>query len=337
MTTPLVGGASPEGHGPPVADGASDAMAAAAPEGASDAPASDDGLRLRVEAALAAWPSDGSPAGRALIDEAAAVVAALLAALELGTLRAAQPDAAAAGGWRVNAWVKSGILLGFRLPGLRTFRDGEILAARDRAAFGVLDVIDGAGARIAASAGAPWRVVPGGTTARSGVHLEPGVTIMPPAYLNVGAWVGRGTMVDSHALVGSCAQIGARVHLSAAAQVGGVLEPAGARPVVVEDDAFIGGGCGLYEGVVVGHGAVLGAGVILTGQGRLVDLTLGRELRGTPDAPLVVPPGAVVVPGSRPAPGYYAEELGIALSVPVIVKFRDASTNARTALEEALR
>ena len=311
------------------------APATSAPAPATSAPGA--ALRARIEAILGAWPTDGSPVAQAVLGDAAAAVAELLAALELGSLRAAEPDAEAAGGWRVNAWVKAGILLGFRLPGMRTFRDGEILAARDRAAFGLLDVIAGAAARAAESAGQPWRVVPGGTTVRSGVHLEPGVTIMPPAYLNVGAWVGRGTMVDSHALVGSCAQIGARVHLSAAVQVGGVLEPAGARPVVVEDDAFIGGGCGLYEGVVIGRGAVLGAGVILTGQGRIVDLVNGRELRGTPDEPLVVPPGSVVVPGARAATGYYAEQLGITLSVPVIVKRRDASTSARTALEEALR
>jgi 2,3,4,5-tetrahydropyridine-2-carboxylate N-succinyltransferase len=144
-------------------------------------------------------------------------------------------------------------------------------------------------------------------------------------------------MVDSHVLVGSCAQVGARVHLSTAVQVGGVLEPAGARPVVVEDDAFIGGGCGLYEGVVVGSGAVLGAGVILTGQGRLVDLVEERELRGSPEQPLAVPPGSVVVPGSRPAGGDWASANGIGLHVPVIVKRRDASTEARVALEEALR
>ena len=154
--------------------------------------------------------------------------------------------------------------------------------------------------RAAAAAGAPIRVVPGGTTVRAGAHLEPGVTIVPPSFVNIGAWVGRGTMIDSHVLVGSCAQIGERVHLSAGVQVGGVLEPAGARPVIVEDDAFVGGGCGLYEGVVVGRGAVLGAGVILNGQGRLIDLVEERELRGTPDEPLVVPAGAVVVPGTRP-------------------------------------
>jgi len=296
-----------------------------------------DALRERIESALAAWPSGGAPLPDTLRDEASAAIAELVAALEAGRVRAAEPDAEGPGGWRVNAWVKRGILLGFRIPGMRDYRDGPILAARDRVAYGVLDILDSPGARAAQAAGAPWRVVPGGTTARSGVHLEPGVTIMPPAYLNIGAWVGRGTMVDSHALVGSCAQIGARVHLSAAAQVGGVLEPAGARPVVVEDDAFVGGGCGLYEGVVVGAGAVLGAGVILTGQSRVIDLVEDRELRGTPDAPLVIPPGSVVVPGTRPAPGTWAAANGISLGVPVIIKRRDGSTDARVALEEALR
>jgi len=299
--------------------------------------APQDQLRARIEAALDAWPAAGQPLPDTLRDAAAATVADLVAALEAGDVRAAEPDASVAGGWRVNPWVKRGILLGFRIPGMRDYRDGPIMAARDRVAYGVLDILDSEGAKAAQAAGAPWRVVPGGTTARSGVHLEPGVTIMPPAYLNIGAWVGRGTMVDSHALVGSCAQVGSRVHLSAAAQVGGVLEPAGARPVVVEDEAFVGGGCGLYDGVIIGAGAVLGAGVILTGQSRVIDLVEERELRGTPDSPLVIPPGSVVVPGNRPAPGAWAASQGIGLSVAVIIKRRDSSTDARVALEDALR
>jgi 2,3,4,5-tetrahydropyridine-2-carboxylate N-succinyltransferase len=297
----------------------------------------DDGsLPQRVAALAAAWPA-GTPLSDDIRPGAERLVADLVEALEAGSARAAEPDPAAPGGWRVNPWVKQGILLGFRIPGLRGFRDGGILTARDRVAYGVQDVIEGPGARSADEAGAPWRVVPGGTTVRTGAHLEPGVTIMPPAYVNVGAWIGRGTLVDSHALVGSCAQVGERVHLSAAVQVGGVLEPVGARPVVVEDDAFIGGGSGLYDGVIVGRGAVLGAGVILTGQSRIVDLVAERELHGTPDAPLVVPPGSVVVPGTRPAGGSYAVEHGISVNVPVIVKRRDAGTDARIALEEALR
>jgi 2,3,4,5-tetrahydropyridine-2-carboxylate N-succinyltransferase len=293
-------------------------------------------LEERVTGLVAAWPS-GTPLPDAIGAAVRSTVDDLVTALEAGTTRAATPDPTVPGGWRVETWVKQGILLGFRIPGLRDYRDGVILAARDRVAFGVLDILDGPGARAALEAGAPWRVVPGGTTARSGVHLEPGVTIMPPAYLNVGSWVGRGTMVDSHALVGSCAQVGERVHLSAAVQVGGVLEPVGARPVVIEDDAFIGGGCGLYDGVIVGRGAVLGAGVVLTGQSRIIDLVAERELQGTPDEPLVVPPGAVVVPGARPATGGYATTKGIVLALAVIVKHRDAGTAARVALEEALR
>lgn len=293
-------------------------------------------LEERVTALAAVWPV-GTPVTDDVRSEATQVVTDLIRALEAGTARAASPDPAAPGGWRVDPWVKQGILLGFRIPGFRDFRDGEILAARDKVAFGVQDILDGPGARAAREAGAPWRVVPGGTTVRTGAHLEAGVTIMPPAYVNVGAWVGRGTLVDSHALVGSCAQVGERVHLSAAVQVGGVLEPVGARPVVIEDDAFIGGGCGLYDGVIVGRGAVLGAGVILTGQSRVIDLVEERELLGTSESPLVIPPGSVVVPGARPASGAYAAANGITLTVPVIVKYRDAGTDARVALEEALR
>ncbi len=293
-------------------------------------------LQERVTALAAAWPA-GAPITDDIRPMAWQMVADLIVALEAGTARAAEPDPDAPGGWRVNPWVKQAILLGFRIPGFRDYRDGEILTARDKVSFGVQDVVDGTGARAAQQTGAPWRVVPGGTTVRSGAHLEPGVTIMPPAYVNVGAWVGRGTMVDSHALVGSCAQVGERVHLSAAVQVGGVLEPVGARPVVIEDEAFIGGGSGLYDGVIVGRGAVLGAGVILTGQSRVIDLVEGRELQGTHDAPLAVPPGAVVVPGGRPAGGAYAEANGITVSVPVVVKHRDSGTDARVALEEALR
>ena len=278
----------------------------------------------------------GSTPDAGLITDVTRFAARFLAALEAGTIRAAEPDSTVAGAWRVNRWVKEGILLCFRVPGLRDWRD-PIFAARDRTAFGLLDLLDFPGAREAAAAGAPWRVVPGGTTVRSGAHLEPGVTLMPPAYVNVGAWVGRGTMVDSHALVGSCAQVGRKVHLSAAAQVGGVLEPVGARPVIVEDDAFVGGGSGLYDGVVIGRGAVLAAGVILTGTSRLIDLVNETEHIGTPDAPLVVPPGSVVVPGSRPAAGDYARRFGIMVSNPVVVKHRDLATDARVALEDALR
>ena len=307
------------------------------PEGDPEDVVSGPSMRDRVEALDVAWAASKGAPSAGLEADVRALIAELVRELEAGAVRAASPDATAPAGWRVNAWVKTGILLGFRLPGLREYRDGPIIAASDKSAYGVLDVLDSAPARAAAEAGAPWRVVPGGSSLRSGVHLEPGVTMMPPAYANIGSWVGRGTMIDSHVLVGSCAQVGSNVHLSAAVQIGGVLEPAGARPVIVEDGAFVGGGAGLYEGVTVSRGAVIGAGTILTGQSRLLDLVEEREWRGTPDAPLVVPPDAVVVPGSRPATSDWARGNGVAVSVPVIVKYRDAGTSARVALEDALR
>jgi 2,3,4,5-tetrahydropyridine-2-carboxylate N-succinyltransferase len=296
------------------------------------------GLQQRVEEAAAAWVAVGpeGPTGE-LETSAGEAAAALMAALELGQVRAAWPDPAAPGGWRAAPWVKAGILLAFRLPGMRDVRDGPILAGRDRSALGTLDLLDSAASRAATEAGSPWRIVPGGTSVRRGAYLAPGVAIIPPAFVNTGAWVGERSMIDSHVLVGSCAQIGRDVHLAAGAQIGGVLEPPGARPVVVEDEAFVGGSSGLYEGVVIGRGAVIGAGVVLTGQSRLVDLVAERELRGSPHEPLVVPPGAVVVPGTRPATSAWAREQGIAVSVPVIVKYRDAGTAARVALEDALR
>jgi 2,3,4,5-tetrahydropyridine-2-carboxylate N-succinyltransferase len=294
-------------------------------------------LGERVLAADAAWAAAAGTPSDELVADVRALVAELVAALEAGTVRAATPDATVDGGWRVDPWVKTGILLGFRLPGMTDLRDGPIMAARDKAAYGLLDLLDSSASHAATAAGAPWRVVPGGSAARSGVHLEPGVTIMPPSYANIGAWVGRGSMIDSHVLVGSCAQVGEGVHLSAAVQVGGVLEPAGARPVIVEDGAFIGGGAGLYEGVTVSRGAVIGAGTIITGQSRLIDLVEERELRGTPAEPLVIPKGAVVVPGTRPAGSAWARERGLSVSVPIIVKYRDAGTDARVALEDALR
>jgi 2,3,4,5-tetrahydropyridine-2-carboxylate N-succinyltransferase len=294
-------------------------------------------LQARVEAVSAAWASAAGSPDDELVATAQALVTEVLDLMELGRVRAAWPDAMAPGGWRAEAWVKAAILLAFRLPGLSELRDGPILAARDRIALGAIDLLDGPGSRAATAAGAPWRIVPGGTSVRRGAYLAPGVAVIPPAFVNAGAWVGEGTMIDSHVLVGSCAQVGRDVHLAAAVQVGGVLEPPGARPVVVEDGAFVGGGAGLYEGVVVGCGAVIGAGVILTGQSRLVDLVEEREMRGTPEAPLVVPPDAVVVPGTRPAASDWARQRGIAVSVPVIVKYRDQGTSARVALEDALR
>lgn len=249
-------------------------------------------------------------------------VVALLDRLESGELRAAEPDG---DGWRVNPEVKEGILAAFRLgvdvdlPAAPfAFRDRDTLPPRAQLPAGV-------------------RVVPGGSAIRRGAHVAKGVVVMPPAYVNVGAYVDEGAMIDSHALVGSCAQIGRRVHLSAAAQVGGVLEPVGALPVVVEDDVFVGGGVGLYEGVRVRARAVLAAGVVLTGSSVLYDVVNEREIRAKEGEPLTVPAGAVVVPGARPAPGSWAHVRGLSLSAAVIVKYRDGKTNARTALEGALR
>jgi 2,3,4,5-tetrahydropyridine-2-carboxylate N-succinyltransferase len=244
--------------------------------------------------------------------------AEFLDALESGSLRAARRGED--GSWQVDASVKEGILAIFgasdvvELPGWPGGAvDKSLVPARE------LTLAD----RV--------RLVPGGTSVRRGAALCPGVVVMPPSYLNIGAYVGEDSMVDSHVLVGSCAQVGARVHLSAAVQLGGVLEPVGARPVVVEDDAFIGAQSGLYEGVVVRSRAVLAPGTVLTSRTVIYDLVREREVRGE------VPEGAVVVPGSRPARGGYAEGLGLSLYAPVIVKYRDRSTDASTVLEEALR
>ncbi len=260
----------------------------------------------------------------------------ILEELEAGRVRAAQPDPSAAGGWRVDPAVKAAILECFRDRQSTDWTLGPF-AFRDRTGVPPKSLFQAPDTVAADAAGRPWRIVPGGTSVRAGVHLEPGVVVMPPAFLNVGAWIGADAMVDSHVLVGSCAQIGARVHLAAAVQVGGVLEPAGARPVIVEDDAFVGAGAILLDGVLVQAGAVIGAGVILTGTSTLFDLEGEQLLVGTLDAPLVVPAGAVVVPGTRPARGRFAEAHGLGIATALIVKHRDAGTGARTALEEALR
>lgn len=243
--------------------------------------------------------------------------AALLAALEAGQVRAVLPGP---DGWQVQRWVKQAILFGFRHTGLAEMI-GFGMPAIDKAAFPprLFQTADGV------------RLVPGGSAVRRGAYVAPGVVIMPPAYINVGAYVDEGTMVDSHALVGSCAQIGKRVHLSAAAQIGGVLEPAGAMPVVVEDEAFVGGLVGLFEGIRVGSRAVLAAGVVLTASTVVYDLVHGCQRQRE------IPPGAVVVPGTRPASGAFAQERGLQVAAPLIVKYRDARTDAATELEAALR
>jgi 2,3,4,5-tetrahydropyridine-2-carboxylate N-succinyltransferase len=261
---------------------------------------------------------------------------AILAALDAGELRTAEPDASAPNGWRVNAEVQRAILRLFSNKETRIWKmDG--FEFRDRVNLPLKSLVSSEGALAALEAGKPWRVVPGGTSVRAGAYLAPGVTVMPPSYINVGAWIGEATMVDSHVLVGSCAQIGARVHMSAGVQIGGVLEPPGKRPVIVEDEAFIGAQAALLEGVLVARGAVIAAGVILTGTSRLYDLARDEVRVGTLEEPLVVPAGAVVVPGVRAIGGDFATRHGLGLSAAIVVKYRDERTDARVALEEALR
>lgn len=249
----------------------------------------------------------------------------LIAALESGRLRAAEPDPTAPGGWRVVADVKAAIL---GLFADRTAQEWSVgpFWFRDRAAVPPR-----------ALTGETWRIVPGGTSVRAGARLGDDVVIMPPSYVNIGAWIGSGTMVDSHVLVGSCAQIGAGVHLSAGAMIGGVLEPAGARPVIVEDEAFVGAGSLLLDGVLVRRRAVIAAGATLTGTSVLFDLTTETVLRGTTDQPLAVPEGAVVVPAARAVRGAFGEAHGLSVATALIVKLRDPGTDARVALEAALR
>ncbi len=251
----------------------------------------------------------------------------LRAALSAGEVRAAEPDASSPSGWRVNTWVKQGILLGFRF--------GDVVdMSGDHGKWPFFDKDTMPLKRFDPAGGV--RIVPGGSTVRDGAYLGSGVVCMPPMYINIGAHIGSGTMIDSHALVGSCAQIGQRVHVSAAAQIGGVLEPVGALPVIVEDDVLIGGNCGVYEGAVVKRRAVLASGTILTGSTPLYDLPNGRIIAPA-SGPLIVPEGAVVVPGTRPVTSGKGKEWGLALATPIIVKYRDERTDARTALEDAIR
>jgi 2,3,4,5-tetrahydropyridine-2,6-dicarboxylate N-succinyltransferase len=248
--------------------------------------------------------------------------------LNLGEVRAAQPDASAKNGWRVTPWVKKGILLGFRMG---TIVDMSIDRSRqpffDKATYPVRQF----------SADDGVRIVPGGSSIRDGCFIGRGVTCMPPMFVNVGAYVGDNTMVDSHALVGSCAQIGENCHISAAAQIGGVLEPVGAMPVIIESQVMVGGNCGVYEGTIVKERAVLGSGVILTRSTPVYDVVRGEVLTATDDAPLVIPEGAVVVAGSRAIHKGKGQEWGISLYTPVIVKYRDSKTDTRVQLEDLLR
>jgi 2,3,4,5-tetrahydropyridine-2-carboxylate N-succinyltransferase len=249
--------------------------------------------------------------------------AVFLDLLNRGAVRAAEPDAAQTTGWRVNAWVKKGILLGFRIGGLVEMT-GQFI---DKSTYPLrrITLADGV------------RVVPGGSSIREGCYLGKSVTCMPPMYINVGAYVADGAMIDSHALVGSCAQIGKNCHISAAAQIGGVLEPVGALPVIVEDEVLVGGNCGVYEGTVVKRRAVLGSGTILNRSTPVYDLVRETVYRSTDDVPVVIPENAVVVAGSRGVKSGIGKDWGISLYTPVIVKYRDATTDAKIQLEDLLR
>jgi 2,3,4,5-tetrahydropyridine-2-carboxylate N-succinyltransferase len=274
-------------------------------------------LAERIERLLAMPADEARKEGLATVHE-------FREGLSRGRFRAAEKTE---GVWRTNTWVKRGILLAFKTGVVEALPASKEFFFFDKDTLPVKPLSTGDGVR----------VVPGGSSIRDGAYVAPSVVCMPPMFINIGAYVDEGTMVDSHALVGSCAQIGKRVHLSAAAQIGGVLEPPGALPVIIESEAFVGGNCGVYEGVIVGERAVLAPGVLLTGGTAVYDLVRGSVYRRTPETPLMIPPGAVVVPGSRPASGEFAATHGISLYTPVIVKYRDDKTDAATMLEQALR
>ena len=267
----------------------------------------------------------GADADRA---DARAAFAELRAELTAGRVRAAEPDAGTPTGWRVNAWVKQGILVGFRCGDIVPFPSPDGRSPwldKDTLPLRPLSVES----RV--------RLVPGGSSVRDGAYLGEGVICMPPMYINIGAYVGNGSLIDSHALVGSCAQVGSGVHVSAGAQIGGVLEPVGALPVIVEDDVLVGGNTGLYEGAVVKRRAVIAAGTVMTGSTPIYDLPNRRVIKSGSGEPTVVPEGAVVVPGARAVTAEPGPEWGLSLATPVIVKYRDAKTDTRTALEDWLR
>ncbi len=259
-------------------------------------------------------------------DEDFALFAEFKEALNRGEIRAAERDSD--GNWHTNAWVKRGILLGFRMGAIVDMSPADrSLRFLDKDTYPIhsFTLTD----RV--------RIVPGGSSIRDGAYIAPGVVCMPPMFVNAGAYVDEGTMIDSHALVGSCAQIGKRVHLSAAAQIGGVLEPAGAMPVIIEDDVIVGGNCGVYEGTIVRERAVLASGTIITGSTPVFDLVREEIYRRSEEAPLEIPSGAVVVPGARAVQSEKGREWGLSLYAPVIVKYRDEKTDAATQLEELLR
>ena len=275
-------------------------------------------LQENIESLVAAGSGANKAAARAAFEE-------LKAGLEAGTIRSAQPDFSTPSGWRVNTWVKQGILLGFRFGDLVEMSAGLPFYDKDTQTV----------QRFGVAAGV--RIEPGGSAIRGGAHVARGVICMPPMYINVGAYIGEGTLVDSHALIGSCAQIGARVHVSAAAQIGGVLEPVGALPVIVEDDVLVGGNTGIYEGAVIKQRAVIAAGTVLTGSTPVYDLVNGVIIKHAPGQPLVIPEGAVVVPGARAVTHGAGKDWGLSLATPVIVKYRDDKTDARTELEQWIR
>lgn len=275
-------------------------------------------LREQIEAIAARGGNEFTAGDRAVFED-------LKRALNRGEVRAAEKDAS--GKWIVNSWVKQGILLGFRIGSIVDISTGESFRFFDK------DTYPARPTTIEENV----RIVPGGSTIRDGAYVAPGVVCMPPMFVNAGAYVDEGTMIDSHALVGSCAQVGRRVHVSAAAQIGGVLEPVGALPVIVEDDVMIGGNCGVYEGAVIKRRAVLAAGTIITNSTPIYDVTSGTILRAAPGEPLVVPEGAVVVPGTRPIESGAGSKWGLAVATPIIVKYRDDRTSARTALEQWIR
>lgn len=257
-----------------------------------------------------------------------AAVARLRDELSSGRVRAAEPDRSSPSGWRVNTWVKQGILLGFRCGDIVPMAaGGELPPFLDKDTLPLRRL--GTDARV--------RIVPGGSSIRDGAYIAPGVICMAPMFINIGAYVGEDSLIDSHALVGSCAQIGRRVHVSAGAQIGGVLEPVGALPVIIEDEVLVGGNTGIYEGAIVRPRAVIGAGTILTGSTPIYDLATRRILKPEPGMPTVIPEGAVVVPGARAVTTAPGPEWGLSLATPVIVKYRDDRTDTRTELETWLR
>jgi 2,3,4,5-tetrahydropyridine-2-carboxylate N-succinyltransferase len=275
-------------------------------------------LREQIEEIAARQGGEFFPEDRAVFEE-------LKRALNRGEVRAAEKTAS--GKWQVNSWVKQGLLLGFRMGAIVDMSTGESFKFFDK------DTYPGRPTTLEDNV----RIVPGGSTIRDGAYIAPGVVCMPPMFVNAGAYVDQGTMIDSHALVGSCAQIGKRVHISAAAQIGGVLEPVGAVPVIIEDDVLVGGNCGVYEGTIVRERAVLASGTVLTGSTPVYDLVHGEIYQRTADAPLEIPAGAVVVSGTRAVTNEHGRNWGLSLYAAIIVKYRDAKTDTAVRLEDYLR